>query len=103
MFLQDKIKAMQAGELKPSHKLFSGGGNLCVIDQPQDCGRSPGILLLEYFEMQACQDPALPASHGAGCLPPHNKCLRIHGIALDRKSTRLNSSHITISYAVFCL
>src|SRR5437667_3428928 len=26
---------------------------------------------------------------------------RTHG--LDRKSTRLNSSHITISYAVFCL
>src|SRR6266540_4514065 len=25
------------------------------------------------------------------------------GIARDRKSTRLNSSHITISYAVFCL
>jgi len=24
-------------------------------------------------------------------------------IDLDRKSTRLNSSHITISYAVFCL
>src|SRR5437667_7749629 len=26
-----------------------------------------------------------------------------HGRAVDRKSTRLNSSHITISYAVFCL
>src|SRR5690625_500611 len=26
-----------------------------------------------------------------------------HGIALDRKSTRLNSSHVAISYAVFCL
>ena len=24
-------------------------------------------------------------------------------VAIDRKSTRLNSSHITISYAVFCL
>src|SRR5437773_6223621 len=24
-------------------------------------------------------------------------------VGLDRKSTRLNSSHITISYAVFCL
>src|SRR5437667_3796872 len=24
-------------------------------------------------------------------------------VPLDRKSTRLNSSHITISYAVFCL
>src|SRR3712207_7028740 len=26
-----------------------------------------------------------------------------HGIAVDRKSTRLNSSHANISYAVFCL
>src|SRR5256885_4069991 len=25
------------------------------------------------------------------------------GIILDRKSTRLNSSHLVISYAVFCL
>src|SRR5699024_7339786 len=25
------------------------------------------------------------------------------GITLDRKSTRLNSSHVSISYAVFCL
>src|SRR5690242_21393856 len=25
------------------------------------------------------------------------------GVALDRKSTRLNSSHMSISYAVFCL
>src|SRR5690242_21312692 len=28
---------------------------------------------------------------------------RIRGIGLDRKSTRLNSSHMSISYAVFCL
>src|SRR5690606_40686696 len=26
-----------------------------------------------------------------------------HGSAKDRKSTRLNSSHVKISYAVFCL
>src|SRR5438034_11464442 len=26
-----------------------------------------------------------------------------HNVALDRKSTRLNSSHTVISYAVFCL
>src|SRR5699024_11239252 len=26
-----------------------------------------------------------------------------HAIGLDRKSTRLNSSHVSISYAVFCL
>src|SRR5205085_10038188 len=29
--------------------------------------------------------------------------LDTHGWALDRKSTRLNSSHSQISYAVFCL
>src|SRR5438067_7960729 len=27
----------------------------------------------------------------------------IHGEGADRKSTRLNSSHVSISYAVFCL
>src|SRR5699024_12856768 len=26
-----------------------------------------------------------------------------HGVVLDRKSTRLNSSHVSISYAGFCL
>src|SRR5256885_7112053 len=29
--------------------------------------------------------------------------LPVHGEARDRKSTRLNSSHLVISYAVFCL
>src|SRR5690554_7540209 len=28
---------------------------------------------------------------------------QLHGLQLDRKSTRLNSSHVRISYAVFCL
>ena len=31
------------------------------------------------------------------------KTKKINGIKLDRKSTRLNSSHLVISYAVFCL
>src|SRR2546426_7537573 len=34
--------------------------------------------------------------------PPH--CVRgTPGAEIDRKSTRLNSSHLVISYAVFCL
>src|ERR1035438_10321897 len=33
---------------------------------------------------------------------PHGPCPRIFLLA-DRKSTRLNSSHLGISYAVFCL
>src|SRR5256885_8306842 len=33
----------------------------------------------------------------------YRKALRLMGLAEDRKSTRLNSSHLVISYAVFCL
>src|SRR3712207_6994858 len=43
--------------------------------------------------------------HGAH--PAANKALELLALAkdasLDRKSTRLNSSHANISYAVFCL
>src|SRR5690606_41390857 len=39
-------------------------------------------------------DHARAGLHPEGRLRPH---------ALDRKSTRLNSSHVKISYAVFCL
>src|SRR5207248_10476646 len=35
--------------------------------------------------------------------PLFNDCQARAETALDRKSTRLNSSHRTISYAVFCL
>src|SRR6266702_6041649 len=35
-------------------------------------------------------------------LPPY-VCCRKSAPKLDRKSTRLNSSHVAISYAVFCL
>src|SRR5437660_3821015 len=38
------------------------------------------------------------AFHFGGCLPE-----RFAVEQLDRKSTRLNSSHVAISYAVFCL
>src|SRR2546430_12021860 len=49
------------------------------------------------------------AQHGGGRLLPslHQKALAIGSAVLgdlaDRKSTRLNSSHSQISYAVFCL
>src|SRR5690348_17639907 len=48
------------------------------------------IKLPPYFENMAKSAPALADIHGARVLA-------------DRKSTRLNSSHPSISYAVFCL
>src|SRR5689334_24660673 len=42
-------------------------------------------------------DGPSPLSHGASLAP------RPGARSVDRKSTRLNSSHSSISYAVFCL
>src|SRR5260221_14754184 len=42
------------------------------------------------------------ADEAAARLSMHEQCIR-QGRLLDRKSTRLNSSHTVISYAVFCL
>src|SRR2546430_8757626 len=56
--------------------------------------------------------PALPIGAGRrhGTLPAagddragDRRDLCLHGVGRDRKSTRLNSSHSQISYAVFCL
>src|SRR6266481_7542185 len=42
-------------------------------------------------------------SRRLGALPPPDGWLGPHPGRRDRKSTRLNSSHSSISYAVFCL
>src|SRR5690554_1331428 len=63
----------------------------------------PGAVHINYLQLQAGTPPA------AG-LPPATASLEalLSGVGLtpdtlDRKSTRLNSSHVRISYAVFCL
>src|SRR5256885_12121939 len=41
---------------------------------------------------------------GSACMPGARIAVhKLPDLALDRKSTRLNSSHLVISYAVFCL
>src|SRR5207247_914154 len=75
----------------------------------------------EYAEAEKAEDPSpnellanvtkAPPKGDKQILPPGkyrigdalNKTLRVGRICLDRKSTRLNSSHEWISYAVFCL
>src|SRR5260221_10016054 len=45
--------------------------------------------------------PISAARSGSTCR--HRRCCGSSPAAADRKSTRLNSSHTVISYAVFCL
>src|SRR5256885_4387720 len=58
------------------------------------------------YKVTGVQTCALPIWHGQR-RPTHSMAARIHapatGTVGDRKSTRLNSSHLVISYAVFCL
>src|SRR5256885_4158598 len=46
---------------------------------------------------------AIGVLHQQTCLEPPARCGYAVGQLQDRKSTRLNSSHLVISYAVFCL
>src|SRR5689334_24520596 len=54
-------------------------------------------------ERQAERDQQRGARHGHARRPPHHESGQPVPEARDRKSTRLNSSHSSISYAVFCL
>src|SRR5690606_40028945 len=67
------------------------------------CGRQP-----EQSDQRitGCADTPLPCNNGLSANRAHKKgrgCPRPRFCAIDRKSTRLNSSHVKISYAVFCL
>src|SRR2546430_10804973 len=58
-------------------------------------------------KLQGAKDPAVPAYIGLEPKMQHRPYNAASsgflGVAPDRKSTRLNSSHSQISYAVFCL
>src|SRR5437667_8591495 len=84
---------------------------ICVFAHPLFCYRSCFYCDLHSFPTRRSSDlgtPALIGRHDASVL----EIALDHGFASaatfarafrDWKSTRLNSSHITISYAVFCL
>src|SRR4051794_41205273 len=51
----------------------------------------------------ACVDQAVQTHGGNGLAHEYGLGNLLIGARVDRKSTRLNSSHPSISYAVFCL
>src|SRR5205814_5885915 len=69
--------------------------------------RQPRSTLFPYTTLfRSTGRACLPCLAGDGTRtinPPHGQTGGQHGAPQDRKSTRLNSSHLGISYAVFCL
>src|SRR3712207_8814206 len=79
------IRRPPRSTLFPSTTLFRSGLGACLADD-MGLGKTIQVLALLLLQRQR--------SNGAKLAP----CLLV-----DRKSTRLNSSHANISYAVFCL
>src|SRR5256885_13065347 len=75
--------------------------------------RPPRSTLFPYTTLfRSCERCGCLASQSANVAPVGSVRMLIHpnsptsvlsNTTLDRKSTRLNSSHLVISYAVFCL
>src|SRR5690606_40368868 len=81
--------------------IYSGSGNL-------DSNNIRGMLTSTHFNTLTAENHMKPdnlSSGGAGQKGTFNIFPGSNHVSdqLDRKSTRLNSSHVKISYAVFCL
>src|SRR5206468_12405341 len=82
-------------------------GRLCAGRASSGAGQGDRMVLIDDGRGadgrggRAHRGPLLPALAHRGMAPGVKK--RLQGAGADRKSTRLNSSHDQISYAVFCL
>src|SRR5256885_12285985 len=67
-------------------------------------GFSPGSMILAHVPgLDLVRTGAAPSTDIGRSLRPDAPIVLLDTRTGDRKSTRLNSSHLVISYAVFCL
>src|SRR5699024_12847630 len=90
--LHDALPIYQVRHLYPGKGFFAQGTRVTRIAAVQDDERIPNGERL--VDPDKAREPGRAALIGMGAV----------GLAAqqDRKSTRLNSSHVSISYAVFC-
>src|SRR5215831_17490030 len=78
-------------------------GNNIHVNGRKGCGDVKGNLVLAgEHSNRIGSDLVGHITVGGNAVSAHNRCLNL-SLLQDRKSTRLNSSHLGISYAVFCL
>src|SRR5437868_9352523 len=64
----------------------------------------PGSITDNFRNFRDCHFQKTSRASAKGATrEPYESANNLHSAQRDRKSTRLNSSHVSISYAVFCL
>src|SRR5690625_3158856 len=95
-YLQYAVARIRSIQRKAAEQGIDATGTAPLVEA--DAERALALQLLEF-------GPTLSLVGAA--YEPHRLCAYLFGLAQaftsDRKSTRLNSSHVAISYAVFCL
>src|SRR5699024_12635426 len=88
-------RAALSSSLFPYTTLFRSGEKL-RLNLAQAMVKAPRLLLLD--------EPTASLDNNTKKLVKELLLkMKAEGTSIDRKSTRLNSSHVSISYAVFCL
>src|SRR2546426_7454124 len=94
---QRAAKLQDAGQIAEALKEYQSLANAIT-----DVGEKASVMLNEVnclSQLGENEQARKRLSEVYNLLPEHSE-MRVHA---DRKSTRLNSSHLVISYAVFCL
>src|SRR5690606_40963272 len=92
------IRPPHAPTLFPYTTLFRSP--LLEYDLPDRCDLVQYLIALHLLQRR---DHFVPCLLLGKLIIMGFQCLILRPVAADRKSTRLNSSHVKISYAVFCL
>src|SRR5690625_5395769 len=85
------------------YRFLHGGGQVArlVLAEAGDVAKLPGEAVAEVDHRERTEE--VDSSQGPAQLDHQHPADHDRGGVQDRKSTRLNSSHVAISYAVFCL
>src|SRR5690606_40518029 len=91
------VKGAGVAGLAVAHELAARGAHVTVIEKSASVGGGAswlaGGMLAPWCERESAEADVIRLGHDAARWWEE----------ADRKSTRLNSSHVKISYAVFCL
>src|SRR5690625_6087130 len=101
MWVKDYVTTRQATNRSSAADAPPAGWGICAVEHHlQYC-------VVSSVVSASCNDASVASSHEAKASASRPSSTTVAkalaAAAQDRKSTRLNSSHVAISYAVFCL